>query len=225
MQEEFDRPLYENIISRIPHLESDSTNELSYIYRVIQDGHSGIDYLCSQYNTHEPTIQFSKAQLAKDLKLVADLIVSEVETQFFYVPYGSFDTHVGQQNKHPRLLKTLDHTLLEFIAALEKYDKLDELCILIFSEFGRRVKENNSKGTDHGAASNCYVICNQLRNPGIFNALHDLSSLDEGDIPFDIDFRRIYATILEDWLEVESKDILHERFEKLDLFSPIIASV
>ena len=93
------------------------------------------------------------------------------------------------------------------------------MSILVFSEFGRRVAENGSEGTDHGAANNLFLISNHLNHPGFYNALPDLADLHDGDLKHQIDFRSVYTDILSDWLGVSAKLILKERFKKLGLFN------
>lgn len=89
---------------------------------------------------------------------------------------------------------------------------------MIFSEFGRRVAENGSSGTDHGQGNSLYIINGNLKNAGMLNAYPDLLALDKGDVPYQIDFRSVYATILEDWFGCDSETVLHHCFEKLAIF-------
>jgi uncharacterized protein (DUF1501 family) len=92
---------------------------------------------------------------------------------------------------------------------------LDNTLVMVFSEFGRRVEENASGGTDHGTANNVFLIGNQLNRAGIYNDIPDLSDLDNGDLKFSIDFRQVYATILDKWLKVDSSLVLNKKFDHL----------
>jgi uncharacterized protein (DUF1501 family) len=104
-----------------------------------------------------------------------------------------------------------------FVNDLKKNDRFKDTLILTFSEFGRRVSENGSSGTDHGSANNVFVIGGNLKKKGLYNPCPDLQNLDDnGDLRFSVDFRSIYATILKDWLEVSDKDILNQEFNRLD---------
>lgn len=210
---------YKTLLSRIPQLEKTQEPNLAHIYNIIADGLEGLDDIYHKLHHHKPQTQFSKDKLNKELKLVADLIISEAETQIYYVSHGSFDTHVNQEKLHDKLLNILNEGVKEFINNLEKYNKMDNVSILIFSEFGRRVQENKNQGTDHGAANSVYIISKNLTKGGLYNPYHSLDNLENGDIPYEIDFREIYASILEDWLEIPSKTILLDSFQKIPLFS------
>ena len=131
---------------------------------------------------------------------------------------GGFDTHAGQENKQKRLLKTYSESLEVFVKDLEQNDTFKDTLILTFSEFGRRVKQNAAGGTDHGAANNVFLIGKNLKKQGFYNEAPNLSQLDNnGDIQHTIDFRSIYATILDKWLEVDDVTILKKSFDKLSL--------
>ena len=103
-----------------------------------------------------------------------------------------------------------------FINDLQKNNTFDDVLILTFSEFGRRVKQNESNGTDHGTANNVFVMGNNLKKQGLYNKLPNLGDLDKnGNLKYEIDFREIYATILDKWLEVDDVAILNKSFSKL----------
>lgn len=200
---------------KIPRTKSEN---LKHIYKVLSQGQSGINKIQQQLHQIKPRTRFRKQGLSKDLKMVSDLIISGAETQIFNVSLGSFDTHIRQNKRHNKLLSELNLALTSFDHAMKKYDKWKDVCILIFSEFGRRVKENASLGTDHGSANNAFIIGEHLQQAGIYNSLHNLKRLKDGDIPYEIDFRQIYASILEDWLMVDSTQILGGAHQKLPIF-------
>lgn len=120
-----------------------------------------------------------------------------------------FDTHTGQLERHGELLRNLD----SLIASLQR----PGVTTLVFSEFGRRVAENSCGGTDHGAAGPMLVIGDRVKG-GMYGAMPSLTDLDDGDLKYTIDFRRVYATVLERWLGLESAAVLGARFEPLPLF-------
>ena len=196
-----------------------NNDNLEYIYNVITSGKDFIDPAYEKYSHRPELTQFPDTDFGNQLKLIAGMIASGVNTGIYYATHGTFDTHVGQDKKHSRLLQTLSDAVGSLVASLEQTNHFQDTCILIFSEFGRRVKENGGKGTDHGAGNSMYVISPNLKTPGFFNNYDPLTELVKGDLPFDIDFRQIYAGILEDWLGAESEHILKKRFNKLDLFS------
>jgi uncharacterized protein (DUF1501 family) len=129
---------------------------------------------------------------------------------------GGFDTHAYQKNKQNRLLKIYSDSMEVFVKDLEQNDTFKDTLILSFSEFGRRVKQNAASGTDHGAANNLFIIGKNLKKQGFYNEDPNLSQLDSnGDLKYTIDFRSVYATILDKWLEVDDKTILNRSFDKL----------
>ncbi len=210
---------YQSLIKRLPQIKTLSNDNLHHIYELLVDSVDGLDDMYHRFTRRKLKTPVAKNVFSRSLKMVTDLIISEVETQIFYVSHGSFDTHVSQLPVQSKLLQILNKGIQECIDALTTHDKMKDVSILIFSEFGRRLQENNGKGTDHGAANNLYIISKHLKKPGIYNKLDSLDSLVEGDVPFEIDFRRIYANILEDWLNTHSRLILNESVDKIDIFS------
>lgn len=203
---------------------SENKNEsLQHVYRLLNKGQKSFDKLYHDFTALNPTLAFSGQAISRDLKAVTEMIVSQSESSIFYLSHGSFDTHIKQMVIHKKLLSQLNKALEEFLHAMDTHGYIDDICIFIFSEFGRRVSENASLGTDHGAANNCYIISNQLLRPGMYNELDDLTNLIEGDITYDIDFRSVYASLLEQWLNVEPSVILKDNYPKLNLFNQILA--
>jgi len=195
-----------------------ANSDLDYIYQTIYNGQKAVKNVHFGYKKIDLSSMFPKSELGKDLKTVAEIMLSDEDTQVFYVSHGTFDTHVSQRGKHEKLLRALGNSLKAFVDVMIKHQKFNEVCILVFSEFGRRVQENGSAGTDHGAGNNLFIISPHLSNPGVYNPLSDLQVLVNGDIGFEIDFRQIYASILEDWLLTDSAPILNNQFEKLPIF-------
>ena len=115
-----------------------------------------------------------------------------------------FEVH--PDNPQARLLKQLAEGLQAFVADLKQNGLLEDTLILAFSEFGRRVSQNASNGTDHGTANNVFLLGGKLKKPGFFNQAPDLQDLDEGDLKYQVDFRSLYSAILENWLEVEAPE-------------------
>jgi uncharacterized protein (DUF1501 family) len=150
--------------------------------------------------------------------MVASFINSGLDTMVYYVSQSGYDTHVGQAPVQSRLLKEFSEGVSVFISDLKSSGTLDNTLILVFSEFGRRVEQNASNGTDHGTANNIFLFGTKLRKKGIINELPDLSDLDQGDLKYKIDFRDVYATILSKWLETDSAKILNGNFPGMDFF-------
>ena len=103
-----------------------------------------------------------------------------------------------------------------FVKDLKQTGKLDDTLVMTFSEFGRRVEQNASNGTDHGTANNILLFGGKLKKPGIYNNAPDLLQLDNGDLKYKIDFRDVYATLLDKWLDVNNSLILNNNFAGLD---------
>ncbi len=192
---------------------------LEYLYKTLVETSSSLDYIREHTNIGKRSTNYPQNQFAKQLNIVADLIVSGIETSVFYVSLSGFDTHVRQDSVHSRLLKTYSDSVYSFISDLKNERVLDNTIIMTFSEFGRRVDQNASNGTDHGKANALLLMGENLTKPGIFNELPDLSKLDDGDVAYQIDFRSIYATLLENWLKADAKQVLGRQFEKLDVIS------
>jgi len=211
---------YNMISKRNSRVGTFPNDHLDFMYETIYNGKRSVDDLyeqCKVLNLSKKS--FPNSELGRELKAVSELILSDSETEIFYVSLGSFDTHSGQKGNHKKLLKELSEALNATVNILKSEGKFDETCIMVFSEFGRRVAENGSKGTDHGAGNNMFIISPHLKAPGFYNSHPDLMSLVNGDIGFEIDFRRVYATILEDWFSCDSAAVLGRSFEKLDLFN------
>ena len=158
-----------------------------------------------------------KSSLASQLKVVGQFINSGIDTSVYYTTLNGFDTHAFQNNKHENLLKVYAEAVDAFVKDLKRNNTFKDTLILTFSEFGRRVEQNYSDGTDHGAANNIFVIGENLKRAGFYNQLANLKDLDDnGDLKYEIDFREVYATILNNWLEVDDRRILNKVFSKLN---------
>ncbi len=150
------------------------------------------------------------------LGLIGKLIRKDLGTRVFYLSHDGFDTHSGQATQHEKLLGELANGLNSFFQELQSSGHDKRVVALTFSEFGRRVQENGSKGTDHGAAS-CLFVAGPAVKGGPVGAHPSLKDLDSGDLKHHTDFRRVYATLLDRWLGVESRTVLGATFEPLDL--------
>jgi uncharacterized protein (DUF1501 family) len=181
------------------------------------DTQQSAEYLSKQAREVSSTGDYPQTPFGRDLKKVAGLILADTDTKIYYLTLSGFDTHANQKGIHQRLLQQYADGMNAFVNDLKKQNLLDDTLILTFSEFGRRVSQNGSGGTDHGAANNVILIGGKLRKPGFFNAAPDLSQLDQGDLIFDMDFRRIYREILEDWLESDPHAVLGGDFAKAGL--------
>jgi len=152
--------------------------------------------------------------LARRLQLISQLIKAGLTTSIYYTQLDGFDTHGGQLTRHQQLLRELGISLRAFLDDLEKAKEADRVLVLVFSEFGRRLAENASGGTDHGTAAPVFLLGRPVK-AGLHGPYPDLTHLDDGDPKYAIDFRRLYATVLERWLEVPPRDVLDTAFEPM----------
>ena len=156
--------------------------------------------------------------MGNSLKLVAKLIGGGLPTRIFYVSQGGYDTHTNQANTHERLLKELGDSVKAFVEDMKAQDNLSRVMLMTFSESGRRVAENANSGTDHGAAAPMFIISEKVKG-GLLGKYPSLapSELFQGDLKYTMDFRSVYAAVLEDWLKTKSEPILGKKFDPLKL--------
>ena len=162
---------------------------------------------------------YPETGFAQDLKLVAQMIASDLPTRVYYVSLGGFDTHSNQLARQEKLLAELGGGLAAFIDDIKAMGHLDRTTVMTFSEFGRRVSENGSVGTDHGEAAPLFVAGGKIKS-GFMGTFPSLASaaLHRGDVPYTTDFRSVYATILKDWLRADPAAVLGKLFSTLPLF-------
>jgi uncharacterized protein (DUF1501 family) len=153
--------------------------------------------------------------LFQKLNLVAQLIQRGFGTRVFYLSLDGFDTHSQQGDEHQRLLGELANSVNNFFTQLQSGGHDKRVLVMTFSEFGRRVDENSSRGTDHGAASCMFVVGPGVKG-GPIGKHPSLSDLGDGDLKHHTDFRRVYATLLDKWLGCDSRVVLGDKFEHLD---------
>ncbi len=159
----------------------------------------------------------TRGSLGRDLSLAAALIVGGIRARVISVETGGFDTHTQQQTRHDTLMHDLGDALGAFLADLEAQGVADRVVVMAFSEFGRRVAENASGGTDHGTAAPLFLVGRPLKG-GLYGTQPSLDHLDHnGDLVFTTDFRRVYATILDRWLGVDAKRVLDGAYEGLGM--------
>ena len=209
-------PFFNNVVTNYndAHL---SEHNLGYLYNTMIDAKSSAKHIYEKSNTRSRTAEYPKNIFGKQLNTISQFINSGLETQVYYAGLSGFDTHANQAGTQERLLKVYAESMEVFINDLQKNNTFDDVLILTFSEFGRRVKQNESKGTDHGTANNVFVMGKNLKKQGLYNNLPNLGDLDKnGNLNYEIDFREIYATILDKWLQVDDVAILNKSFSKLN---------
>jgi uncharacterized protein (DUF1501 family) len=194
----------------------DQTEE--FLQRTALNARVYADQIRKTVSTVQNKANYPQSRLGADLKLVAQMIASGAPTRVYYVTLGGFDTHSNQVNRHDLLMAQLSSALESFVTDLKELGHLDRTLVMTFSEFGRRVSENGSQGTDHGEAAPLFMFGGPVK-PGFYGQFPDLTpaKLHRGDVPFSTDFRRIYATVLRDWLKADDAKILGKKFDPLPL--------
>jgi len=188
-----------------------SGNTLDFLQRTSLDAVVSSDKVAEIIKRTQPGASYPSNRLADSLNLVARLIGGGMPTRVYYVAQGGYDTHSNQSGSHERLMKELDTSLASFTADLKAQGNFDRVVLMTFSEFGRRVAENASSGTDHGAAAPLFLIGGKVK-PGIYGKTPSLTKLHNGDILHNVDFRSVYATVLSRWLNAPVEPILKRNF-------------
>ncbi|GJM33523.1 MAG: hypothetical protein DHS20C18_25240 [Saprospiraceae bacterium] len=191
--------------------------QVAYLYKTMIDAQSSANYLHEKSKVHRAQADYPTTPFGKDLKQVAELITADTDTKVYYLSLTGFDTHANQKNQQTRLLQQYADGMKALVADLKANGLLQDVLIMTFSEFGRRVKQNASNGTDHGTANNLFLIGGQLKKPGFFNQAPDLKQLDQGDLIYQVDFRKVYASITDQWLDANARQVLMGDFGGLQV--------
>jgi uncharacterized protein (DUF1501 family) len=188
---------------------------LDFLQRTALDATVSSDNILKTAAKTNSSAPYPAGKLSDSLHLVARLIAGGMPTRVYYVSQGGYDTHSNQEGSHARLLAELGDAVSAFTADLMAQGNFDRVLTMTFSEFGRRVAENASRGTDHGAAAPMFLLGGKI-HPGFHGEAPCLKKLHNGDLIHTVDFRSIYATILENWLQAPVEPILRHRFAKMD---------
>ncbi len=190
---------------------------LAFLERVALDARVSSKTILELAAKHKTNVRYDGTPLARNLNLVSRMIAGGMPTRVYYVSHGGFDTHNQQANSHDRLLGQLDSALKSFFADLKEQGNDKRVVLMTFSEFGRRVSENASAGTDHGKAS-CLFLAGPAVKGGLHSTHPSLTDLSEGDIKHTVDFRSVYGSVLTDWLKAPNmKPILGANYPKMGL--------
>jgi uncharacterized protein (DUF1501 family) len=187
---------------------------LRYMGQTGLDAQKGADILSTAVGKYHSTVEYPKTQIAANLKGIAQVKFADLGTRVFYTSHGSFDTHASQLATHALLWREVSEAVSAFFADLREHNSADDVIMLLWTEFSRRVKDNGA-GTDHGAGGVAFVIGDPVKGGmyGEYPSLKD-SELTIGNLKYNNDFRSTYSTILEDWLQVEATPIVNGNFEK-----------
>ena len=191
--------------------QASDLGSLDFLERTALDAQVSSDQVLAIARRTKPGAAYPNSRLADSLSLVGRMIAGGLPTRVYYVSHGGYDTHQGQAPTHERLMKELGDALGAFCADLKAQGNFDRVMVMSFSEFGRRVAQNASGGTDHGAAAPLFVLGGGVK-PGLYGQYPSLTDLYQGDLKYNVDFRSVYATALERWLKVPSARVLGRQF-------------
>lgn len=198
------------------HTDEKGEQPVDYLYKTMAETLSSADYIFQQSRLHPTNAEYPKTDLGNSMKTIASLIFSEINTKVYYVSLGSFDTHIGQEGQQQRLFTEMNDAVKAFVKDLKANGRFNDVMLFTFSEFGRRVAQNASGGTDHGTANNMFLVSGGLKQKGLINELPDLADLDEGDLKYKVDFKTVYATVLNKWLKADDKAILGKKYDYMN---------
>ena len=190
-------------------------SQLGFLMRTALDAQLSSDRIREAVQKR-PLVSYPRSSLARQLQIVGAMIRDELATRVYYVTLGGFDTHAGQAGTHAGLMRQLGGSLAAFHKDLKAQGNSGRVLTMVFSEFGRRVAQNASGGTDHGTAAPLYVVGDMVR-PGLLGDHPSLTKLNQGDLVFNVDFRSVYATILEDWMGAPAGRILGRDYRKANI--------
>jgi uncharacterized protein (DUF1501 family) len=178
----------------------------------------GADILRAAPANYSSSIEYeAEIPIAQALRDISQVLLANLGTRVFYTQHAGYDTHAGELENHGKLWHELSTAVNDFVADLEEHGRGDDAVIMIFSEFGRRIKDNGS-GTDHGSGGVTFVIGNPVKGGmyGEYPSL-ELSEQLEGDMRFNNDFRGIYATVLDQWMGINPQVVLDKNYEQFDM--------
>jgi uncharacterized protein (DUF1501 family) len=209
-------------LAELSQVRSTSNPTLEFLAATAHNATESSDFVRRASSAYRTPVDYGQGGgLAGNLQRVAALIAAEMPTRLYYVTYqgNNFDTHVQQADLHSRLLMYTADAVRGFIDDVKRLGRGDDVAVMIFTEFGRRVEENGSLGTDHGTATPMFLIGKGVKG-GLYSRHPSLTDLDDGNLKMTTDFRRVYATVIDEWLGCrETQAILKGRFETLKVFA------
>jgi uncharacterized protein (DUF1501 family) len=187
---------------------------MEYLGETGLEAMQGADILKVAPERYNSSVEYADTLIARRLRDIARIHLAEVGTRIFYCEYGSFDSHANQKGMHAGLWNDVSAAVGDFFADLREHDAADNVIMLMFSEFGRRVHDNGS-GSDHGAAGVAFALGDGVQG-GLYGEYPSLQpkDLQQGDLVPNLDFRSYYTTVLEDWLKLDAQPIVKGNFEK-----------
>lgn len=208
------RELTRTTLKQVTSQPATAGGELDYLRRATTTALASAERLKSLSSTYRTTVNYPATGLASRLKLIAQMLTADLPARIFVVSLDGFDTHSQQQPGHAALMAELSGAIRSFEQDLVEHKISDRVLLATYSEFGRRVAENGSLGTDHGAASMLFALT-PTGKAGLHGTHPSLTDLTDGDLKFTTDFRSVYATMLDNWLEIPSQQVLGGEYPRL----------
>ena len=190
-------------------------SQLDFLVRTSLDAQVSSDRIRKAVQK-QPLVKYPDGQLSQQLQMIAAMIRADLPTRVYYASLGGFDTHANQLNSHANLMRQVGDSLNAFQKDISAQGNGGKVLTMMFSEFGRRVAQNGSAGTDHGTAAPMFLVGDMVK-PGLRGTHPSLSQLDEGDLIYNTDFRQVYATVLNDWMGADDKAILGKSYTKANV--------
>ncbi|WNR43543.1 DUF1501 domain-containing protein [Paenibacillus roseipurpureus] len=193
---------------------ANSMDQLRVVAARGTDAYKSVEAIQALTTAYTNKVTYPNTNFAKDLQVIPKLLAGKSGTRLFQVQAGGFDDHADEKLQHERTLTQVDEGLTAFYNDLEVQGLQDRVVVMVFSEFGRRVKENGNGGTDHGTAAPMFVLGGKVKG-GLYGAYPSLSNLNNGDLKYEVDFRSVYSTIVESWLHGDVSAVLGKSYENL----------
>ena len=192
---------------------------MEYLSQTGSDVHTGADILKQAPAMYQSEVEYADNSIAKSLKDVARIHLAGFGTRIFYTNHGGYDHHANEKQSHPGLLRDLSGAIVDFFQDLRAHDAAEEVTMLVFTEFGRRMRDNGS-GTDHGSGGGAFIIGERVDGGlyGEYPSVDPSRWLYGEDLDWNVDYRGVYSTILEQWMGVDSVPIVDGQFEQINPF-------
>ena len=192
---------------------------MEYLSQTGSDVHTGADVLKQAPAMYQSEVEYADNPIAKSLKDVARIHLAGFGTRIFYTSHGGYDHHANEKQSHPGLLRDLSGGIVDFFQDLREHDAADEVTMLVFTEFGRRMRDNGS-GTDHGSGGGAFIIGERVDGGlyGEYPSVDPSRWLYGEDLDWNVDYRGVYSTVLEQWMGVDPVPIVDGQFEQINPF-------
>lgn len=206
----------ERMLREIQGMDAPSMSDKRVVQEANRSALDAVSLLSKQLSNYTPKQDYGTSKFGSGFKQIAQIVATSPATRVVYFANGGFDTHAKQQGQHDALLGGFSEGVTAFQREMESLGMADRVIVLTFSEFGRRVAENGSAGTDHGTAAPMFLVGSKVKG-GLHGPIPDLGDLDNGDLKFKVDFREVYSATLDQWMGGDSEVVLGQKFAHADV--------